>query len=362
MGNPLGKGLESLIPNKESSPPEAAPLDILSNQGNLIEPVYRFYDIEREIAEKEQKLNDPNVIVVASSPSKIAASGAGASEPRRGDSIFWIDVGKIEPNPQQPRHEFNMDELLTLASSVKEHGVLQPLLVTKREFDTASGMGVKYELIAGERRWRAAKLAGLREVPVIIRSAEMPEKNKLEIALIENVQREDLNPMERARAFGRLADEFGLTQKDIALRIGKSRETVANALRLLRLPEDIQLAIASNLITEGHARILLTLESDLESQRELFLKITTGNLTVRGADFTARTLAGSSRARVRRKRGGEALDPDARALLRALEEVFGTRVLLEKKGEHGKIIVEFFSDEELEGILRRIAKREEGYI
>lgn len=356
--NILGRGLESLIPPKKELPTEPSNLDVLDTQGKISEPVYRFHDGEMDAP-----------VAINTATSSVAAASATAqtsqvvSAPsKRQESIFWIGVQQIEPNPQQPRRQFDTDELLALASSIKEHGVLQPLLVTKKQFDIPSGMGVKYELIAGERRWRAAKLAGLREVPVMIRAADLADQSKLEIALIENVQREDLNPMERARALGRLADEFGLTQKDIAERIGKSREVVTNSLRILRLPEEIQSAIAGNIINEGHARILLTLESDPEKQRELFLKITTGNLTVRDAEFGARALGGVRLGRPRKRRGGAGLDPDARELQRTLEEVFGTKVLLEKRGDHGKIIVEFYSDEELNGILRRIARREEGYI
>ncbi|MBI2055283.1 MAG: ParB/RepB/Spo0J family partition protein, partial [Candidatus Sungbacteria bacterium] len=318
----------------------------------------RFYD-EPAGAASETTVRSQVFTARAASDRPLLPAASGRSE----ESIFWIGVGSIEPNPEQPRRQFDTDELLALASSIKEHGVLQPLLVTKKEIDTPSGLSVKYELLAGERRWRAAKLAGLREVPVIVRSADVSGRNKLEIALIENVQREDLNPLERARAFARLADEFGLMQKDIALRIGKSRETVTNALRILRLPEEIQAAIASNAISEGHARILLTLENNPERQRELFFRITAESLTVRDAELTAGSLGGRLVQRTRRRRGlGSTLDPDSRELQRKLEEVFGTRVSLIKKGEHGRIVVEFYSDEELRGILDRIAKREEGYV
>lgn len=350
----LGRGLESLIPKKDSAPQETPPLEILDEQEKLREPAYRFRDKPAGAA-SETAVKKP--AFVARSPLLPTASG------RREESVFWIEVSKIEPNPQQPRRQFDTDELLALTSSIKEHGVLQPLLVTKKEIDSPAGLSVRYELLAGERRWRAARLAGLREVPVIVRTAEVSDRNKLEIALIENVQREDLNPLERAKAFARLADEFGLMQKDIAQRIGKSRETVTNALRILRLPEGIQAAVASNAISEGHARLLLTFENDPERQRELFRRMTSENLSVRDAELVAETLGGGLIRRTRRRRGlTSALDPDARELQRKLEEVFGTRVSLIRRGEHGRIVVEFYSDEELRGILDRIAKREEGYI
>lgn len=355
----LGKGLESLIPKKDSAPQESEPLEVLGGQSQLNEPVYHFYDgaVKAEPA-VEKRINSP-VTVSASALRPIFSS---KEEPRPAASVFWIEVSKIGPNPEQPRRDFNMDELLALASSIKEHGVLQPLLVTKKEFDTPSGIGVKYELIAGERRWRAAKLAGLREVPVIIRTAETTDKTKLELALIENVQREDLNPMERARAFARLVDEFGMMQREVAERVGRSREVVTNALRLLRLPSEMQDAITANLINEGHARILLMAENDPLRQKRLFNEITSTNLSVRDAEMAARAVGVNPAQSARRRRGFSKLDPDSREVKKKLEEIFGTKVLFTKRGDRGKIVVEFYSDEELRGILDRIAKREEGYI
>ena len=340
----LGRGLESLIPKRDEAPEEPAPLDVLDGQARIEEPVYRFHDsaiLPGRIAE------EPMHAEAAASPTA-----------RRG-SIFWIEVAKIEPNPHQPRRSFNVEELTSLADSIREHGVLSPLLVTKRDVETPSGLDVRYQLIAGERRWRAAKIAGLREVPVMIRAAETPEREKLELALIENVQREDLNPIERAQAFEKLVGEFGLMQKDVAERIGKSREVVANALRLLRLPSEMQEAMLASAISESHARVLLTLEHDAEAQRRLFNEMRTANLSVRDAELSARASGGVA---ARARRGRPRLDPDSRAIQRELEELFGTRVKFSKRGEHGRIVVEFYSDEELRGILERISKREEGYV
>ncbi len=277
----------------------------------------------------------------------------------RPSSVFWIDIAKIEPNPQQPRRIFEAEGLSSLADSIRAHGLLQPLLVTKREVEIPGGLDVRYQILAGERRLRAAKLAGLREVPVIIRASATPEREKLELALIENIQREDLNPLERARAFEKLTGEFGLMQKDVAERIGKSREVVANALRLLRLPQEMQEAILANTISESHARVLLTLEHDSAAQQKLFQEIRAANLSVRDAELYARAAGAVTPAR---RRGRPVLDPDTRVLQKRLEEAFGTRVKLSKRGEQGKIVVEFFSDEELHGILDRISKREEGYV
>ena len=347
----LGRGLESLIPKKDEAPEDPPALDVLADQARLAEPVYHFH--EASLAHVAAASLPPDA-----PPAEPAPAPPDLPRARR-ESIFWIRVSKIEPNPQQPRRGFNVEELASLADSIKEHGMLSPLLVTKREFDTPSGLDVRYQLIAGERRWRAAKIAGLAEVPVIIRTAETPERQKLELALVENVQREDLNPIERARAFEKLVSEFGLMQKDVAERVGKSREVVANALRLLRLPPDIQEAMLANVINESHGRVLLALEHDLQAQRKLFEDIRAANLSVRDAELSARAAGGMAAAG---RRGRPRLDPDARAILRELEEIFGTKVKLSKRGEHGKIVVEFYSDEELRGILERISKREEGSV
>lgn len=361
----LGRGLESLIPKKDKEPEEQPALDVLYHQTRISEPVYRFHDEVTAILAEAPP--DEPVAVTASAPVTSSAPpspdlSAGQAGLRRAmGSVFWIEVSKIEPNPYQPRRDFNVEELASLADSIREHGLLQPLLVTKRAIDTPSGMDVRYQLIAGERRWRAAKLAGLRDVPVMIRPAGTPEREKLELALIENVQREDLNPMERARAFEQLVNEFGLMQKEVAERIGKSREVVANALRLLKLPIEIQTAIASSAITEGHARAILMLDGNPEAQKNVFRQITAAHLTVRDAELAARA-SGASPLQRRRRGGGARLDPDSRALQRQLEEIFGTKVKLSKRGEHGRIVVEFYSDEELRGILDRISKREEGYV
>ena len=346
----LGRGLESLIPKRDEAPEEPAALDVLDVQAQIAAPVYRFHDDARDRGEAAA-----NAFIPAAAPGAPVA----LAEPRRQrDSVFSIDVSKIEPNPHQPRRVFGVDELTALADSIREHGVLQPLLVSKHDIEIAGGLDVRYELIAGERRWRAAKIAGLREVPVVIRVSALADRDKLELALVENIQREDLNPIERARAFEKLVGEFGLMQKDVAGRIGKSREVVANALRLLRLPSEMQEAMLANSITESHARVLLTLEHDPVAQRALFERIRAADLSVRDAEATARAAGAAPVSR----RGRPRLDPDSRALERELEEAFGTKVKLLKRGDHGRIIVEFYSDEELRGILGRISKKEEGYV
>ena len=365
----LGRGLESLIPKKDEAPDAPPVLDVLENQSRIQEPIYHFHDVgflgaspsAPDFAPASPVAEAAGFRPALDESSVLSSPGHSSPRPARSDSIFWIEVSKIEPNPHQPRRNFDVGELTSLAESIRDHGILQPLLVTKQEIDIPFGLDVKYQLIAGERRWRAAKMIGMREVPVIIRAAETPDREKLELALIENVQREDLNPLERARAFERLISEFGLMQKEVAERIGKSREVVANAMRILRLPQEIQSAIASNLITEGHARALLTLENSSEAQAKLFNEIRSAGLTVRDSEFAARASAGIT-SRPRRRRSSSGLDPDARDIQKRLEDAFGTRVKLLKRGEHGRIIVEFYSDEELNGILDRIARREEGYV
>ncbi len=358
----LGKGLGSLIPEKEKPPAEEHPLDVLHHQDKMHEPVYRFHDERPEAGQGERGKGQEPPSVTSETPRTVFTSAPvfAGTHPRKTESVFWIEVAKIQPNPYQPRETFGVDELTALAASIREHGIIQPLLVTKKDIEVDTGIDVRYELIAGERRLRAAKLAGLREVPVMIRTAATADRDKLELALIENVQREDLNPLERARAFDQLMNDFGLMQKEVADRVGKSREVVANSLRLLKLPFEIQTAIAGNILTESHARVILTLDGNPEAQKRLFDQIRTANLTVRDAELAAH--ATGTDVRTRRRGSGSRLSPDLREVQRKLEEALGTKVKLMKKGEQGRIVVEFYSEEELNGILNRISKKENGYI
>src|SRR5579864_4603692 len=175
--------------------------------------------------------------------------------PYQNNSIFWVEVDRIKPNPFQPRKSFDEAALASLAESIRSYGVLQPLTVTRKELERpGEGIAVEYELIAGERRLRASKLAGLREVPVVIRSGEDSDRMKLELAIIENLQREDLNVVDRALAFQRLVNDFGLKHVEIGKRVGKSREYVSNTLRILMLPQDMQESLRMGGISEGHTR------------------------------------------------------------------------------------------------------------
>lgn len=242
----------------------------------------------------------------------------------------------IKTNPRQPRSSFNEANLEELVSSIKEYGIIQPLVVNK----TAEG----YELIAGERRLRAAKLAGLREVPIVVREAG--EQKKLELALIENIQRQDLNPVELAIAYKQLADEFSLSQEQLAKRLGKSRPAVANTLRILNLPGEIQLALVNGEITEGHAKILVGLDSE-EKQFELFRRIKARRLKVDETILESRRMGGTKQARVMINRE----DQDKELVL---SRFFGTKATIRRGRRGGQVIVNFYNEEELDGLLDKL--------
>ncbi len=263
------------------------------------------------------------------------------------DSIFWIEVDKVKPNPYQPRHEFDQARLQDLADSIRMYGVLQPLVVTRKEVQTADGgLVAEYELISGERRLRASKLAGIGQVPVIIRSSTDDARVKLELAIIENLQREDLNPVDRARSFQRLVDEFGLKHSQIAEKIGKSREYVSNSLRILTLPSEILDALSAGKISEGHTRPILMLVDRPEEQTTLFKEIMYKKLTVREAESIARRIAYD---KVRKK--DRVIDPEIIEMEEKFTEQLGTRVQIEKGEKGGKIHIDFFSPDDLRAIL-----------
>lgn len=272
------------------------------------------------------------------------------------DAIFWVDVDKIKPNPFQPRTEFNEDRLRDLADSIRQYGVLQPLVVTRKEVEREDGsMVAEYELIAGERRWRASRIAGLSQVPALIRTGEETDKLKLEMAIIENLQREDLNPIDRAVAFNKLANEFNLKHIDIAKRIGKSREYVSNTIRILGLPQEILDAIVQRKITEGHSKPLLMLIDHPEEQNTLFRDILCNHLTVRDAEAFARRIASD---RVRRPE--RLVEPEIQAIEQRLTEKYGTRVQVEKREDRGgRVTIQFFGNDDLQKILQLLENSRE---
>ncbi len=272
------------------------------------------------------------------------------------DAVFWIEVDKIKPNPFQPRREFSEEDLRSLADSIRQYGVLQALVVSRKEFEKEDGgLGVEYELIAGERRLRASKLAGLNQVPVLIKTGDDSDLMKLELAIIENIQREDLNAVDRARAFDRLAKEFGFKHNEIAKKVGKSREYVTNTLRILLLPADIVQALSDGKITEGHTRPLMMLIDRPEEQVTLFREIMLKKMSVREAERIARSIAFE---RARKK--DLMKDPAVADMESKLQESLGTRVYIERREKGGKILIDFFDFDDLAGIVHLLEKGEAG--
>ena len=296
--NGLGKGLDSLIPNKSD-----------------------------KLTKPETKKNNSEVKV---SPAKKVKEDPKASE-------ILLKINQVEPNRDQPRKEFDEDALLELADSIKQFGVLQPLLVQKKKD--------YYEIIAGERRWRAAKLAGLKEVPVLIKS--YTDQEIVEISLIENIQRENLNPIEEAMAFKRLLEEFHLKQDEVAERVSKSRTAVNNSMRLLKLSDKVKQMIIDDMISTGHARALLAIE-DEEQQYLLATKIFDEKLSVRETEKLVKSLKNP-------KKEIKKITPEHQFIYNDIAEkmksIMGTKVNINAKANgKGKIEIEYYSEEELERI------------
>ncbi|MFO0718986.1 MAG: ParB/RepB/Spo0J family partition protein [Candidatus Paceibacterota bacterium] len=263
------------------------------------------------------------------------------------NAVFWVELEKIKPNPFQPRREFDQAQLQSLADSIRQYGVLQALIVTRKEVPKEDGgLAVEYELIAGERRLRASKLAGLSQVPVLIKTGDDSDLMKLELAIIENIQREDLNVVDRARSFERLANEFKFKHAEIAKKVGKSREYVSNTLRILGLAPEILDALGAGKISEGHTRPLLMLIDRPEEQMTLYKEIIYRKLTVREAEQISRKVAFD---KVRKKE--YAPDPELTELEEKLSESLGTRVSIERRDNGGKLSIDFFSNEDLRTIL-----------
>ncbi len=361
----LGRGLASLIPpqddNDNRTPDSRQSDDSLSERPNMPsganqadEPAATNDAATQYVPEEKTPAKLPSATPFFPDSGQQIPPVFSPPKPRlTGEAVFQIEIDKIRPNPHQPRKEFNEESLKELAASIREFGVLQPLVISKIEKETENGTLVEYELIAGERRLMASKIAGLERVPVIIRKIDA-QKERLELAIIENIQRADLNPIETARAFAKLQDEFRMTQREIAVRLGKSREAVANAVRLLSLPTNIQEALGRGQINESQARVLLMVE-DIARQQALFNELLGGNLSVR--ELRRRVQKSESLPADKNEESPNqtpAADPEISHLRERLEEALGTRVNIQKSGKQGKISIAFFSPEELNGIIRKI--------
>jgi len=328
---PIGRGLSSLIPKKDDQqknyPPSNKPADVFRAEA---------LGGEASSVSDSNRIREPRAQGDADRWSR--HTPGSARKISDGESIFQIEVDKIKPNPYQPRHEFNDDGLEGLAQSIREFGIIQPLVISKVIKETEMGTDVEYQLIAGERRLRAAKLAGLERVPAIVKKVD-GNRTKLEMALIENLQRHNLNPIEAAKAYSRLQDEFGLTQKEIAVRVGKSREVIANTMRLLNLPSYIQEALIQNKLNESQARTFLGIES-MEEQRRVFESILSKGLSVR-----------AMKSEVQKT---EPADPELAYWQKRLEEGLGMPIKIQKHGGKGRVAIEFYSDEEWHGVLEKL--------
>jgi ParB family transcriptional regulator, chromosome partitioning protein len=273
--------------------------------------------------------------------------GLGALLPEFGQgeskTLLYCGIEEVFPNPSQPRKQFDESRLQELAESIREKGILEPLLVRR----TDQG----YELIVGERRWRAAQKAGLREVPVLVKEVE--GRDAFEISLIENLQREDLNPVEEAEAFKHLIEEYHLSQDDLSKRIGKDRTTIANSLRLLKLPLEVRNQLLQNHITSGHARALLSLDNK-EKQKELCALIIKKGLSVREAERLAKQWAAKLQKTIPSVKKKGDLESQLDSLQDSLRKCLGTKVRITQKGNRGRIEIEYFSHEELERIVETI--------
>lgn len=376
----LGRGLDKLIPNKSAfsdsakskvSPDngvkntnaEMAPEDSLirnESQNNdsemaISEPIQKKMEEKLEpinqfgsdiiSSDKYADSNDSyseNEDEIASHTEDVDVSDSSSESNDKGDSVLIMKISSVEPNRDQPRKHFSEEGIEELASSIKQYGIIQPLLVQKRED--------YYEIIAGERRWRAAMKAGLKEVPVIVK--DYSNREAVEISLIENIQREDLNPIEEALAYDRLIQEFELTQEQVAGRVSKSRSAVTNSLRLLKLVDDVRQMVIAGDISEGHARTLLGLPNE-EMQRLLAERIVKEKLSVRETEKLVKKLTSNTPKKTK------ARDYQKEAILGNLSEqlkvILGTKVSITEKGKSkGKIEIEYYSDDELNRIFEML--------
>lgn len=262
------------------------------------------------------------------------------------EGVTLIPLDQIKPNPRQPRTHFDPQELEGLAESIRQHGIIQPLILTQDDIDTG------YYLVAGERRWLAARQAGLRAVPALVRTTS--DQQRLELALIENVQRADLSPLETAEAFRQLAEEFSLSHEDIAARVGKSRVAVTNTLRLLKLPSAVKQALADKAISEGHARALLMLSTS-HAQVAALQTVLRKDLNVRQTEALVRAMSGERPE----KEPPPPPAPEIKDLQDRLQARLGTRVRLNRRGKGGNLVIYYYSDEELDSLLALLLEQQD---
>jgi len=287
-------------------------------------------------------------------PPRVSASAAsaaalapveGVATPTPQDSLTRLPIDSIQPNPLQPRVVFAADRLEDLAASIRANGIIQPLIVRRH--------GDSYQIVAGERRWRAAKLAGVNEVPIVLQ--EVADPKMLELALIENIQREDLNPIETAHAYERLGRELGLSQEEIGRRTGKDRTSITNAIRLLKLPPEVQLLLAEHRLSMGHARAVLGLPS-AEAQIQVAEKAAAQGLSVRQVEALVQELTSDRPKSGSGSRRDQNPDPNVKAAIEALERALGTRVrIVELSEQRGRIEIEYYSQAELDRLFEHLA-------
>lgn len=276
---------------------------------------------------------------------------------RHHESVFLIEVDKIKSNPFQPRKHFDEESLKELATSIREFGIIQPLVVSKIEHEVEDGTKVEYQLIAGERRLMAAKMLGMERVPAIVRRLSQ-KAEQMELAIVENLQRQDLNPIETARAYARLQDEFGLTQREIATRLGKSRESIANTLRILNLPTEIQEAVIKNQINESQARLLLAID-DMAQQMAIFNELIKNNLNVRELKSRIKVVTFGGKT-TETATAPAVSNPEIFHLQEQLTELLGAPVKIDPPAgeeKRGKIVISFYSPEEIQGIIQKLNPR-----
>ncbi|MDQ3815204.1 MAG: ParB/RepB/Spo0J family partition protein [Armatimonadota bacterium] len=353
----LGRGLSALIPDSDMdflsrvARGEAAVVPVTPPPG-AEQPIARV----DALAESTQSLNTPDDTRPdareAAIPTEFSSKAVSEATP------IWVEIERVETNPYQPRRLFSPEEMQELVESVRTHGILQPILI--RPLDSTDGV-LRYQLVAGERRWRAAQAVGLTHVPAIVRSVN--DQQALELALIENIQRHDISPVDAARAYKRLATEFGLSQEQVAARVGKSRSAIANTLRLLDLPEEIQKAIEDGILSEGHGRAILLAEGE-GARRAVFRRILRDGLSVRETEQSARqasregptTVNGHDRSPGESSASGNA--SELRDVEQSMQKILGTRVHIRPRAKGGRIIIDYFSEQDLNRLITLLRPHE----